>query len=78
MLGTIYFLPHLLVEKTLSLYIANKIAKDQYVCTKDQYVIMYVQQPNVLTTTILTMTPDHMCIQKILSVYSLFILKHKI
>ena len=42
------FPPHPLVQKTLSMYIANKIAKDQYV------------QPNVPTTTILTMTPDHM------------------
>jgi len=36
------FPPHPLVQKTLSIYIANKIAKDQYV------------QPNVPTTTILT------------------------
>jgi hypothetical protein len=43
------FPPHPLVHKTFFMYIANKIAKDQY-----------VQQSNVATTTILTMTPDHM------------------
>jgi hypothetical protein len=37
-----------LLHKTLSMYNANKIAKDPY-----------VQQPNVPTTTILTMTPAH-------------------
>jgi len=41
------FPPHPLVQKTLSMYIANKIAKDQYV------------QPNVPTTTILTVKKNN-------------------
>ena len=41
------FPPHPLVQKTLSMYIANRIAKDQYV------------QPNVPTTTILTVKKNN-------------------
>jgi len=41
------FPPHPLVQKTLSMYITNKIAKDQYV------------QHNVPTTTILTVKKNN-------------------
>ena len=47
MVYTTYSLPHPFVENTLSMYIANKIAKDQYV------------QPNVPTTTILTVKKNN-------------------
>jgi hypothetical protein len=36
MICTSYSLAHPLVQRTFSLYIANKIAKDQYVCTTIQ------------------------------------------
>jgi len=50
------FPPHPLVQKTLSMYITNKIAKDQYV----QHNVPTTTILTVSKKTILTMTPDHM------------------